>query len=257
MREIAKEVKTPAESTTARVAEVLLAFAGASRPLGITDISRHTGLSKAVVHRIVQTLCDTNFLQRDAETRKYQVGAAAFALGDVANQTSNFRRYGMEVLADVAEHTGETATLSARIGHRRVYIGQVESRQLVRISVQVGAAFPLTVGASGAAILAFLPESEIEAALRAPIPAMSDYTMVEPEKLRERLREVARLGYAHTTNERVKDSTSFAAPVHDRSGEVIGCISIAALSSRLGPERNAELASEVMAAAQRLNDRLR
>lgn len=257
MSEPRVENKPPAESTTARVAEVLLAFAGTSRAMGITELAKMTGLSKAVVHRIVQTLCQTNFLTQDPDTRKYQVGMSAFALGDVANQTSRFRRLGMELLADLAEHTGETATLSGRIGHRRVYVGQVESRQLVRISVQVGAAFPLTVGASGAAILAFLPEPEIEAVLRAPIPAMSEYTIVEPEQLRKRLAEVSELGYAHTTNERVKDSTSFAAPVRDRSGEVIGCVSIAALSSRLNAEREAELAKEVMEAAQTLSERLR
>ncbi|MGL3149029.1 IclR family transcriptional regulator domain-containing protein [Microbacterium sp. A82] len=75
---------------------------------------------------------------------------SAFALSDAANQSSQFRRIGLEILADLSEHTGATATLSGRIGHRRIYIGQVKSSQLVRISVQVGSAQPLTIGASGA-----------------------------------------------------------------------------------------------------------
>ncbi|RGE16304.1 IclR family transcriptional regulator [Leucobacter sp. wl10] len=254
------ETKTgqgPADSTTARVAEVLLAFAGSKEPIGITDIARATGLSKAVVHRIVQTLCASGFLWQNHETRKYQVGFAAFSLVDSANQTSKFRRHGMEVLANLAETTGETTTLSGRIGHRRVYVGQVESRQLVRISVEVGAAHPLTIGASGAAILAFLPEDEVEAVLNAPVPAMSATTITEPELLRERLRAVRRDGFARTTGERVRDSTSFAAPVRNRFDEVIGAISVAALTSRLTHERERALAAQAIEAADALSGELK
>lgn len=256
MSETSVNTNVPADSTTARVTEVLLAFAGAKKPLGITEIARATNLSKAVVHRIAQTLCANSFLWQDPDSRKYQVGIAAFALADSANQTSRFRQAGMEILADLAEVSEETTTLSGRIGHRRVYIGQVESRQLVRISVEVGRTHPLTLGASGAAILAFLPESEIEAALRAPVPAVRDATLTEPEQLRTRLEAVRRDGFARTTGERVRDSTSFAAPVRNRLGEVMGAISIAALTSRLNPERDGDLATQVIRAANDLSSRL-
>lgn len=246
----------PADSTTARVSEVLLAFAGAEKPLGVTDIARSTGLSKAVVHRIVQELCNSSFVWQNPETRKYQPGISAFALSDAANQSSQFRRIGLELLADLAEHTGETATLSGRIGHRRIYVGQVESSQLVRISVQVGSALPLTVGASGMAILAFLPPNEIDATLNAPMTPGSEYRPIDPATLRERLRVVAERGWAKSEGERIADATSFAAPVRNRFGEVIGCISVAALTTRLTPERERELADHVMTSAEELSQRM-
>ncbi|WP_298040578.1 IclR family transcriptional regulator [uncultured Microbacterium sp.] len=246
----------PADSTTARVSEVLLAFAGAEKPLGITDIARATGLSKAVVHRIVQELCNSSFVWQNPETRKYQPGISAFALSDAANQSSQFRRIGLELLADLAEHTGETATLSGRIGHRRIYIGQVESSQLVRISVQVGSALPLTIGASGAAILAFLPPNEIEATLNSPVRPGDWAEAAPPEVLRERLRIVAEQGYARSEGERIADATSFAAPARNRFGEVIGCVSVAALASRLTPERERDLAAQVVKTADELSARM-
>ncbi len=246
----------PADSTTARVAEVLLAFAGEGGPLGVTDIARNTGLSKAVVHRIVQTLCGSELVWQHPKTRKYQLGVAAFALADSAAQTSRFRKYGAQILADLAEKSGETTTLSGRVGHRRVYIAQVESSQLIRISVQVGIAHPLTVGASGAAILAFLPEREIEAALQLAEHLPGEGARSREQQL-ERLREVRERGFARTTGERVKDSTSIAAPVMNTAGEALGAISIAALTSRVTPEREQELAEQVMQAAATLTERLR
>lgn len=250
------DITKPADSTTARVSEVLLAFAGAEKPLGITDIARSTGLSKAVVHRIVQELCNSSFVWQNPQTRKYQPGIAAFALADAANQSSQFRRIGMELIAGLAEQTGETATLSGRIGHRRIYIGQVESSQLIRISVQVGSAQPLTVGASGSAILAFLPENEIEATLNARIEHADQSHPPATAELRERLHLVAERGYARSHGERIADATSFAAPVRNRFGEVIGCISVAALTSRLTPKREEDLADEVVRTANELSARL-
>ncbi|MGL3149021.1 IclR family transcriptional regulator [Microbacterium sp. A82] len=250
----------PADSTTARVSEVLLAFAGAEKPLGITDIARATGLSKAVVHRIVQELCNSSFVWQNPQTRKYQPGISAFALSDAANQSSQFRRIGMQVIADLADTTGETATLSGRIGHRRIYIGQVESSQLVRISVQVGSALPLTIGASGAAILAFLPDNEVESTVRASLES-ADLDDGERKSARERLyarlQEVKEQGYARSEGERIADATSFAAPVRNRFGEVIGCISVAALASRLTSQREKELAQATMSTAEKLSSALR
>ena len=247
----------PADSTAVRVAEVLLAFGAAAAPMGITEVARATHLSKAVVHRIVQTLCTTDLLVQDAHTRKYQLGMAAFTLADTAAQTSLFRSASLDILATLAEQAGETTTLSGRIGHRRVYLAQMESRQLVRISVKLGAPFPLTVGASGAAILAHLPQAEAEAALHTPMERYSASTVTDPEQIRQRMRFVRENGFARTTGERVEDSTGFAAPVFNPAGEVLGAISIAALTSRLTPTRESSLATQVKEAAATLTTRLR
>lgn len=249
--------KTPADSTAARVAEVLLAFTARAQPMGVTEIARATHLSKAVVHRVAQALCTSDLLWQDPHTRKYQLGMAAFTLADTAAQTSRFRAAGLEILATLTEQSGETTTLSGRIGHRRAYVAQVESTQLVRISVRLGVAHPLTAGASGAAILAFLPTAEAEAALHVPLERFSDATVTDPEQIRERVRQVREQGFARTTGERVKDSTGFAAPVFSPGGDVLGAVSIAALTSRLTPERETDLAWQVKRAAAALTSRLR
>lgn len=248
--------KTPADSTAVRVAEVLLAFAGFTEPLGITELARATHLSKAVVHRIVQSLCTSTLLSQDPISRKYQLGVAAFALADTASQTSRFRTASLDILATLSEASGETTTLSARIGHRRVYLAQVESSQLVRISVRLGIAHPLTAGASGAAILAHLPPREAEAALHVPLERYSAATVTDPDLIRDRVRQVREQGFARTTGERVKESTGLASPVFGPIGEVLGAISIAALTSRLTPEREVMLAEQVKEAAVILTARL-
>jgi IclR family acetate operon transcriptional repressor len=185
------------------------------------------------------------------------LGNGAFALANAAAVQSKLRTIGMSMVAELTEVTGETSTLSGRMGHRRVYLGQVESEHLIRISVQVGLSVPLTVGANSHAMLAFLPEDEISDVLNRPVPAVSDRTETRPEAIRARLAEIREAGYARTESERVAESVSFAAPVFDAIGEVTGSISVAALASRVDSSREAELGGLIVDTARRLSERLR
>lgn len=236
--------------------QVLLTFSQGTGHLGVTEIARATGLSKAVTHRILQELENNHLVVQDPTSRKYGLGNGAFALSNAASAQSRFRTAGMRILSSLTEDTGETTTLSARMGYRRVYIGQVESAQLIRISVQAGLSLPLTVGASGHAILAFLPESEIESVLNRPVPALNERTETRPEQLRERLASTRERGFARTDSERVAESMSFAAPVLDPIGDVTGSLSIAAIASRVDPTREIELGRQVVAAAAELSSQL-
>ena len=65
-----------------RAANVLLLFAETDRrDLGVTEISNELGLSKAVVHRILNSLRVKELVEADEETHRYSLGPAAVALG--------------------------------------------------------------------------------------------------------------------------------------------------------------------------------
>lgn len=247
----------PPDSTAGRVVHVLSAFSQGHRQLGVSEIARVTGLSKAVTHRILQELSTNHLVVQDLTSRKYMLGNGAFALSNFASAQSRLRSAGMSMISSLSEDTGETTTLSGRTGYRRIYVGQVESAQLIRISIQVGLSLPLTVGASGHAMLAFLPQADIENILVRPIPALSERTETRTEWIRDRLGRIREQGYARTDSERVADSVSFAAPVYDAINEVTGSLSVAALATRVDALREAELGRQVVAAATSLSQQLR
>src|SRR6476469_791348 len=65
----------------ARVADVLLMFANGPDALGVSEIARELQLSKAVVHRILQSLASRSMVRTDPGTREYRLGPGAIALG--------------------------------------------------------------------------------------------------------------------------------------------------------------------------------
>lgn len=247
----------PSTSTTARVLDVLQVLADTTDPIGVSEIARCTGLGKAVVHRILQTFTERGFAIHDAGSRRYLLGPAAIGMAGRASGQNPLLTAAQPALDRLAAITGETTTLCARHGYERYYIGQVESRQRIRITVMLGERVPLTSGASGAAILAFLPDDVIEDVLRIPVPQYTDETVTDAGTIRERLAEVRRQGWAWTEGERVRYSSSVAAPVFDPTGAVIGSISLAYLAERAHEQKLADLASLVVEAAAQTTEALR
>jgi IclR family acetate operon transcriptional repressor len=236
-------------STTERVAQVLTVFAGGERWLGVSEIARRLDLGKAVVHRILQTLVDTGLLAYDAQTRLYSLGPTALSLGRNASRDSDLRAAGMPVISHLAAVTGETTTLTALLGHNRYYVGQIESSQPIRITINLGQQVPLTGGASGLSILAFMPEVDIDLALSRPITQYTELTQTDPDEIRERLALIRERGWATSSGERVVLSSSIAAPIFGLSGLPAGSLSVAFLASRIVGHSTDELATLVCESA--------
>lgn len=246
-----EHTSTASPSVTERVAQILLVFNGAGRWLGVSEISRELGLSKSVVHRILQQLIETGLVRYSPTNRMYALGAAAVALGQRAAAEEDLRAAAMPAVSKLAELTGETTTLSARIGYRRCYVAQIESSQRIRITVSIGEHTPLTVGASGLCMLALLPEEQIADVLSLPIPSLTPRTPVDPALLERRLEGIREQGWATTRSEHVPLSQGIAAPIVDAAGSPAGSLSIGFLASRLEGQPIDKYAELVVAAAER------
>lgn len=228
---------------TQRVAAVLAAFADGARDIGVTELARHVGCSKSVVHRILVDLVASGFLVTDPSTRRYRLGPLARRLSVAAGEHHDLRSEALPFLHRIQERTGETATLSLLRGDARVYVDQVESRHRVRQTVHVGEEAPLHLGASGKAILAFMPEDEWPPVARTPTFAAE-------------LRRIRKRGYATSASERIPGASSVAAPVFDDAGRAIGSISAAGVVTRANARRNASHGAVVRGEARALSQLL-
>lgn len=239
-------------STTGRVAGVLLAFSRAGSPLRVTDIAEHTGLPKSVAHRILNDLAGYGLIERDTASRAYRLGSGAFALANAAERQSTFKRLAQPVMAGLANKTEETVTLSILNGYQRIYLDQIESPHRVRISVSIGSSIPITVGASGLALLSGLPDDEISELLQRPVEQHTRLTETRPEEILQRIELTRARGYSHSAGERVADSVSCAAPVFGVFDRVIGCVSVGIVASRAPEERVARIGALVSEAGKKM-----
>jgi len=107
---------------------------------------------------------------------------------------------------------------------------------------------PVHGGASGRALLAFLPEEERRAVLTSPLPALTDRTITDPQVLEDSLAEIRRRGYAISRGERAAGGVGIAAPVLGE-GRLLGVVGIGMPEQRFAASLERRLARRVLAAA--------
>ena len=195
--------------------------------LGVTEIANSLGLSKAVVHRVLTSLREADFIEIDPDSHRYLLGPSALALGLAYLSRQDLRDRARPFLTKLMEESQETATLSIRRGDTRVYIDQVTPPREVKMTIAIGQSYPLHAGSSSKAFLAFLPESEQEHYLQNHhLDAVTKLTITDPDELRAELATIRKRGYARSLGERLPGSASVAAPVFDHRGEPAGVISV-------------------------------
>ena len=230
-----------------RVADVLLLFAQSSTPLGVSQIARTLTLSKAVVHRILQSLTSRSLLQVAAGGSTYVLGPAATTLASKAWSQVDLRTLASPILRRLRDDTRETTTLSVLVGNHRIYLDQYESPQEVKMVVELGPRFPLHSGASSRVILAFLPPAFTDESVR----QLSEIrTGFDEDAYRADLDRIREKGYGVSHNERNTGAASIAASFFDAAGNVMGSISSSGPVFRYGEEGHEDHVRLVKRAAQ-------
>ncbi len=224
----------------------------APETVGVSTVARALDYPKAVAHRILKELVTAGFLGFDDRTKLYGLGPGALKVGLAALRSLDVTRVTRPYLEQLVAQTQETATLSARQGWTRVYVDQVLSPQEIRMAVPLGTNHALHAGSSSKAILAALPDEQVEAYLAsAALERVTPATIIDVQALRAELARVRGLGYAISTGERQPGAGSVAAAVRSASGDVWGSISVCGPLARFTPEAftsHGELLVEVAAA---------
>lgn len=239
-----------------RVGSILALFVAKQGSIGVSEASRELGLSKAVVHRILQSLVTQGLVAADTDNRRYRLGPLALALGARAYAESDLRRAALPTLHLLAKETNETATVSYRVGLSRVYLDQAISDREMRMSVELGRPYPLYGGSSGKAILAFCDEELRNAVLDQLMP-LTPTTITDRASLEQELAEIRRRRVAVSFGERQLGAASVAAPVFGANDLVIGSISVCGPVGRFTEDVIARLTTLVPQAADAISERLK
>ena len=239
-----------------RAANVLLLFAETDRTdLGVTEISNELGLSKAVVHRILNSLKVKELVEADEETHRYSLGPAAVALGLTYLNRIDVRTVARPVIKELSDATNETATLSIRSGAERIYIDQVTPAREVKMEVVLGHPYPLHAGGSSKVILAHLPQDEVEEYLTHELLALTDATITDAGALRDELGSIREQGFAVSYGERRSDAGSVAAAIFDHERRPIAAMSLCGPAERFR-EEVPEASELIVGAAGRVSELL-
>ena len=251
VEEHARGARTPV-GRAFRVLGWMAAADGADWALG--EVARGVGMHPSTVHRVLGLLEHEGLVTHDPVAGRYGLGLEFLRLAWTASSHHDLRDVALPWLRGLSAETQETAWLGLYEPSRKamMFAAAVESPQLVRHVRPLGEWLPVHGGASGRAILAFLPEGERSEILAAPLPALTERTITDPERLAVVLDGVRRRGYAVSRGERAAGGVGVAAPVLDDEGRVLGVVGVGLPEQRFRARDEARLAALVRACAARV-----
>jgi IclR family transcriptional regulator, KDG regulon repressor len=230
-----------------RALDILLCFTQEPE-LSLTDVARMTELNKSTVYRLLATLEEKGFLIRDAKTEKYRLGFRVWELSANLSQTDDPAVLFLPEMERLRDQVEETVSLYIRDGMERIRIQAVESTQTIRRVAPLGARMPLSVGASSKVLVAYADPAVQKMVLSDP----SWPDNVDKDQYIRQLDEIRNRGYATSFEEREAGTSAIAAPVLDRSGNIMAALSISGPVSRFTMERMQEVIPKLLESTRRM-----
>jgi DNA-binding IclR family transcriptional regulator len=250
-------VDTP-NDVVGRVGAVLRVVSAHEPEGGTTSaIARAAGLARPTVHRLLASLLAEGLVDRGPDGR-WLLGPELYLLGAAATSRYDVTAVAQPFVRQLALATGESAFYSARRGDETVCLLREDGSFPIRSHVlHEGIRFPLGVASAGLAVLAYLPDPEIDAHLDRAGLASAYGAGHEADRVRERVAETRVRGYAVNPGLLVEGSWGMGAAVFDGDGAPTGALSLTGIEQRFGPDRREELGALLLRAAHGLSTSLR
>ncbi|MEQ4203795.1 IclR family transcriptional regulator [Actinopolymorpha sp. B9G3] len=206
----------------------------AAGPASLSRIAAESGLSDATALRYLASLVSHGFLERDPVSRHYRIGMRMFLLGRSAIGGRDFMAVATSVMARLVQEVDETVNLGARAGEDLVIVHALESSQPIRKGAAVGEKDDWHASGLGKAILATLPQVEIEKLLdHHGMPELTPRTLTSADDLLRDLARARARGFGVDDEESVEGLRCVAVPIRDASGSARYAMSVSAPSYRL------------------------
>lgn len=223
----------------------------------LTDLALALDLTKPTLHRLLGALAEAGMARHDPGTRRYRLGVLTAMLGQASTRIT-VSTEARQSLLRLAAATQDTVFVSVQEGAAAICVGREIGSFPIRIlTLDVGDQRPLGVGAGSMALLAFLPDSEIEAAIARDKAWLAQYPNFTPEFLRQQVLETRARGYSLNRDQVFPGMSAVGVPAMGPDGRPIASFSVAGITPRIAGAREPELVALLRAEAAHLSSAFR
>jgi DNA-binding IclR family transcriptional regulator len=227
--------------TVAKAISLLHTVADSHTPLTLSEIVSRSGLAKTVVLRMLASLREARLVERDPDTDRYRLGVGLIKLAQDALNTHPLHLQVGNWLETAVRQTGFTGLLMTKDGNEALYIDEIPGNTYINVAVGVGYRSALYCGGGPFTLLSFSNDEFIEEYIKHPLEKRTARTVVDPDKIRERVREARSQGYVVSYGDLFDDIAAAAVPIFAKNGALLGSMSITAVISQMTIEKCHEI----------------
>jgi DNA-binding IclR family transcriptional regulator len=225
----------------------------------VRQLAQELHLPPATLYRALSGLTKHGLVQQSEESGQYQLGTEFYRLVLKVQAEFALRNVGVPIMQELVAQCNEAAFLgfydAARLA--MMFVAVIDSSHPLRYVVPMHEWIPVHAGASGLAVMAFLPAAERRAIVaRRGLPRLTETTITDPRRLEDELAKVRRRGYAFSRGQRTKGAVAIAAPIWGPSGRILGELNLSVPEPRFDEHMTPAFAKLVIAHAQRITANL-
>ena len=213
---------------------------GDENGMRLTDIYSVLDLKPTTAFRLLASLAEEGMLAHDNLTKRYTLGLELARIGTRAKKISIIENWYL-ALENICRQSEDTVFLFEATGTLCQCLKRMEGPYPVRaLAVNEGDFRPLGIGAGSLAILASLPKKLITRILKANLKFYAQYGQT-PEQIRELIKFTSKNGYSWADRQVSDEVSAVGVAIKNKHHEVVGAISVAAISKRLKKERRKKI----------------
>lgn len=235
---------------------VLEALSSGGPDASLVHISAQVGLPRSTTHRLLQELVELGYVVTDGRGAYYS-GPAFLSLAGHVLAHREFVRYVHPIAVALRDATEYTVHFAIHNGQSAIYLDKVEAKEPYKMASRVGMSIPLHCTSIGKAILSTMSNDDVLNLLSGVnLTPRTPNTMTSMSNLLADLALTRHRGFAFDNEENEKGVRCLGAAVHDSLGEVVGGVSVSALTFVLSDDEIAETGAAVQDAASAISSAL-
>lgn len=191
----------------------------------IASVAQATGLPRAVVGRILSTLCELQYAHTDG--REYHLTPKVLTLGLSYLASLPYLAYAQQALSELSAEIGESCAMAVLDGDEAVFILRIPSRKVLSPNLVVGSRLPAYATSPGRMLLAHMDAAALDGYLATTtLEPCTERTLTSAPALREALSRVRERGYAWVDREFDPAVAGLSVPLRDRQRQVVAALSV-------------------------------
>lgn len=221
--------------------------------ISLNDIQQEIKINKASLSRLVFTLVENGYLEKNDKSREYTLTLKSYEIG--INAVQNLDKISLinSTLADLSSSTGRIAQFSVEDNNQLLCLQSIgQKTSTFSVYTSVGRRSPLYCTSAGKALLSAYPNDQIiKRWEQLDAKALTTHTITELHTFLQELSEVRKREYALDKEENEYGVFCVGAVVMDQTNSPIGAISIS--GDTLTSEEEAQISGVLLPAVQRLS----
>lgn len=202
-----------------------------------TDIQKKLELNKSTVHRLMMTLLNRGFVERNEQTGIYQVGLKMVEISSIRLNHIELKTEALPYLHQLANKLNQSIQLAIYDEGEAVFIEKIEKYQSFHMFCQIGKRIPLYSSAVGKSLIMDKTETEIREIMKHVVfEKFTENTRMTVDALLEDIRLASVQGYTVDSAEHEDNVHCVAMPIYDYRGQIVAAASVTGFSEKVYAE---------------------